>query len=70
MTKHHRWKVTLNVEVDGQSVELPVGVDLLRDIINSCPDTGASSPLFEIMAQHPSSGIRQNVAAPIYQRSY
>jgi hypothetical protein len=63
MTKHHRWKVTLNVEVDGQSVELPVGVDLLRDIINSCPDTEANSPLFEIMAQHPSSGVRQNVAA-------
>jgi hypothetical protein len=56
------WNVTLTVEVDGQSTSYPVGAALLRDIISSFPDVEASAPLFEIMARHPSSGVRQNVA--------
>jgi hypothetical protein len=58
-----QWKVTLNVEVDGQSMSYPIGVDLLRSIISSCSDTEANSTLFEIMAQHPAAGIRQEVAS-------
>ena len=40
----------------------PVGIGLLREIVFSCPDTEDSSPLFEFLAQHPSPGIRLNVA--------
>jgi len=60
--KQQAWNITLNVEVDGQSMSCPVGVGLLRDIMSSYPDTEESSPLFEIIAQHPSSGVRLNVA--------
>jgi hypothetical protein len=60
--QRQQWKVTLNVEVDGQSMSCPVGLDLLQSIISSCSDTEANSPLFEIMAQHPAAGIRQELA--------
>lgn len=56
------WKVTFTVEVNGQATSYPVGVGLLRDIINNFPDVEASTPLFELMARHPSSGVREYVA--------
>ncbi len=60
--KQQQWKVTLNVEVDGQSMSCPVGIGLLREIVGNCPDVEDSSPLFEVLARHPSPGVRLHVA--------
>lgn len=60
--QQQQWKVTLNVELDGQSMSCPVGIGLLREIVDSYPDREDSSPLFEFLTQHPSPGVRQRVA--------
>jgi hypothetical protein len=60
--QQEQWKITLNFEVDGQSMNCPVGIGLLREIVAYYSDIEDSSPLFEFLARHPSPGVRLYVA--------
>ncbi len=58
------WKITLNIEFDGQQAfSHPVGVDLLRSIVSSCPECEANSAFLSLMARYPSACVRQEVAS-------
>ncbi len=62
-SKQNGWKITLNIEIDGQQAfSQPLGVDLLRSIVSNCPECEANAAFLSLMARHPSAGVRRDVA--------
>ncbi|SVC11422.1 uncharacterized protein METZ01_LOCUS264276, partial [marine metagenome] len=56
-------KVSLHLESDEQSIKVDLGFEALENISYAFRDIAENSEAFELLADHPSQGVRLNIAS-------